>query len=227
MNIDIVYRPTYSLGVIRLAGGEQVRVEGGAMVSMNTDVGIQTSATGGLMKSLARKMLTSESFFQNTYTAGPNGGEVIVAPALPGDMMVLTLDGSAAYLLQGGDYVASEMGVQVDSKWGGAKTFFAGEGLVMLRCSGQGQVLISSYGALHEMTLAAGQSYTIDTGHLVAFHEGMGLRIRRVGGLKSTLFSGEGIVCDLTGPGTVLMQTRSFNAFLSFLVPQLPSNRGT
>jgi uncharacterized protein (TIGR00266 family) len=119
------------------------------------------------------------------------------------------------------------MGVQVDSKWGGAKTFFAGEGLVMLRCSGAGKMLISSYGAIHEMNLAAGQSYTVDTGHLVAFQEGMGLRIRRVGGLKSTLFSGEGIVCDLSGPGRVLMQTRSFNAFLSYLAPQMPSNRTT
>ena len=225
MNIDIVYRPTYALGVIRLGAAEQVRVEGGAMMSMNTDVAIQTGATGGLMKSLARKVLTSESFFQNTYTAGANGGEITVAPALPGDLMLMTLDGSTAYMLQGGDYVASEMGVQVDSKWGGAKTFFAGEGLVMLRCSGAGQMLISSYGAIHEMNLAAGQSYTVDTGHLVAFQEGMGMRIRRVGGLKSTLFSGEGIVCDLSGPGRVLMQTRSFNAFLSFLVPQMPSNR--
>jgi uncharacterized protein (TIGR00266 family) len=227
MNIDIVYRPTYALGVIRLGGGEQVRVEGGAMMSMNSDVGIQTGATGGLMKSLARKMLTQESFFQNTYTAGPSGGEVTVAPALPGDLMLLELDGSRVFMLHGGGYVASEMGVQVDSKWGGAKTFFAGEGLVMLRCSGAGKILVSSYGAIHEMTLAAGQAYTVDTGHLVAFQEGMGLRIRRVGGLKSTLFSGEGIVCDLSGPGRVLMQTRSFNAFLSFLVPQMPSNRST
>ena len=227
MKIDIVYKPTYSLGVLRLAAGEQVRVEGGAMVSMNTDVTIQTAATGGLMKSFARKLLTSESFFQNTYTAGPGGGEVTVAPALPGDLKVLQLDGATTYLLQGGDYVASEMGVQVDSKWGGAKTFFAGEGLVMLRCSGQGQLLISSYGAIHEMELAAGQAYTIDTGHLVAFHEGMGMSIRRVGGLKSTLFSGEGIVCDLQGPGKVLLQTRSFNSFLAFLVPQLPSSRSS
>jgi uncharacterized protein (TIGR00266 family) len=227
VKIDIVYKPTYSLGVLRLGAGEQVRVEGGAMVSMNTDVAIQTSATGGLMKSFARKLLTSESFFQNTYTAGPNGGEVTVAPALPGDLMVLQLDGSTSYLLQGGDYVASEMGVQVDSTWGGAKTFFAGEGLVMLRCSGQGQVLISSYGAIHEMELAAGQAYTVDTGHLVAFHEGMGIRIRRVGGLKSTLLSGEGIVCDLQGPGKVLLQTRSFNSFLAYLVPQLPSSHSS
>lgn len=227
MKIEIVYKPTYALGVLRLDPAEQVRVEGGSMMSMNTDVRIETSATGGVMKSLARKVLTAESFFQNVFTAGAQGGEVIVAPALPGDLMVLTLDGSQSYMLQGGDYVASEMGVQVDSKWGGAKTFFAGEGLVMLRCSGTGQMLISSYGAIHEMNLQAGQSYTVDTGHLVAFSEGMQFNIRRVGGLKSFVFSGEGLVVDLTGPGRVLLQTRSFNAFLSFLAPQIPGNRNT
>jgi uncharacterized protein (TIGR00266 family) len=227
MKIEIAYKPTYSIGVLRLEPSEQVRVEGGSMMSMNSDVRIETTATGGVMKALARKVLTSESFFQNVFTAGPRGGEVIVAPALPGDLAVLTLEGSQAYMLQGGDYVASEMGVQVDSTWGGAKTFFAGEGLVMLRCSGQGQLLVSSYGAIHEMTLAAGQSYTVDTGHLVAFSEGMPFKVRRVGGLKSLVFSGEGLVVDISGPGRLLLQTRSLNAFLSFLVPQLPSGRST
>jgi uncharacterized protein (TIGR00266 family) len=228
MNIDIYYKPTYSLGLIRLAAGEQVRVESGAMVSMSTDTRVETKATGGVMKSLARKVLTSETFFQNTYTAGPSGGEVTVAPCLPGDLMVVELDGSEAYLVQGGDYVASEMAVQVDSKWGGARTFFGGEGLFMLRCSGQGKLLVSSYGAVHEMQLVAGQRYTVDTGHLVAFSERMGFKLRPIAGLKSTIFSGEGIVVDLTGPGRVLLQTRSFNAFLAFLAPQLPSSgRGT
>jgi uncharacterized protein (AIM24 family) len=50
----------------------------------------------------------------------------------------------------------------------------------------------------------------------------MGFQVRRVGGMKSTLFSGEGLVVDLTGPGRVLMQTRSSDAFLAWLIPKLP-----
>ncbi len=92
----------------------------------------------------------------------------------------------------------------------------------MLHASGQGKLVLSSYGAIHEVNLPAGQTYTIDTGHLVAFTEGMGFKVRRIGGLKSTLFSGEGLVVDLTGPGRVLMQTRSQDAFLSWLIPKLP-----
>ena len=61
----------------------------------------------------------------------------------------------------------------------------------------------------------------------MAFPEGMQFNIKAIGGLKSTLFSGEGIVVELVGPGKVLMQTRSWNAFMSYLVPQLPSNTGS
>ena len=144
-------------------------------------------------------MLGGESFFQNTYQAGPNGGEVTVAPALPGDMYIAELQGESL-MVQSGSYVASSEAVNVDTKWGGAKTFFASEGLIMLRVSGQGKAILSSYGAIHEINLAAGERYTIDTGHLVAFSENMGFNVRTVGGLKSTLFSGEGLVVDMTGP---------------------------
>jgi len=221
MEVNILYRPSYSLGVIRLGPNEEVRVEGGAMVSMSQGVAVETKAAGGILKSLARSVLAGESFFQNTFRAPASGGEVTVAPALPGDLFVLELR-NESLLVQSGSYVASEAGINLDTKWGGAKTFFASEGLIMLRASGTGKLLLSSFGAIHEVNLEAGQTYTVDTGHLVAFSEGIGFKVRRVGGLKSTIFSGEGLVVDLTGPGRVLLQTRSTDAFLSWLIPKLP-----
>ncbi len=221
MDVNILYRPSYSLGVIRLGPNEEVRVEGGAMVSMSHGVTVEAKAAGGILKSLARSVLAGESFFQNTFRAPANGGEVTVAPALPGDLFVLELR-NESIMVQSGSYVASEMGINLDTKWGGAKTFFASEGLVMLRASGTGKLLLSSFGAIHEVNLGEGEMYTVDTGHLVAFTEGIGFKVRRVGGLKSTIFSGEGLVVDLTGPGRVLLQTRSTDAFLSWLVPKLP-----
>ena len=221
MHVEISYRPAYSLGIITLDGNEEVRVEGGSMVAMSDGVTLETAATGGFFKSLGRALLGGESFFQNTFRAPAAGGELMVAPALPGDLSVLRLD-NESLMVQSGSYVASELGIAVDTKWGGAKTFFASEGLIMLRTAGSGQLLLSSYGAIHELQLGAGQRYTVDTGHLVAFDEEMGFQVRRIGGVKSTLFSGEGLVVDLTGPGRVLMQTRSADAFLSWLIPQLP-----
>lgn len=224
MNVEILYKPSYSLGVIKLAGGEDVRVEGGAMVSMSPGMTMETGATGGLLKSLGRALLGGESFFQNTYRAPDTGGEISVAPPLPGDLFTLDLQ-NETLLVQSGAYVASQTGIQVDTKWGGAKTFFASEGLIMLRAQGSGKLVLSSFGAIHEMNLASGERYTVDTGHLVAFTDKMGFDVRRIGGMKSTLFSGEGLVVDLTGPGRVLMQTRSSDAFLAWLIPKLPRER--
>ncbi|MBG0785852.1 MAG: TIGR00266 family protein [Anaerolineaceae bacterium] len=226
MQIELKYRPSYSLGIVKLDPGETLQVEGGSMVSMSADINIQTQARGGLLKSLGRALLGGESFFQNTYQAGPNGGEVTVAPALPGDLYIAELQGESL-MVQSGSYVASSENVSVDTKWGGAKTFFASEGLIMLRVSGQGKAILSSYGAIHEINLGAGERYTIDTGHLVAFSENMGFNVRSVGGLKSTLFSGEGLVVDMTGPGRVLLQTRSTDAFLSWLIPKLPKDHSS
>jgi len=58
---------------------------------------------------------------------------------------------------------------------------------------------------------------------MVAFADTVRYRVSKVGGLKSTLFSGEGLVCRLTGPGKILIQSRSTDAFLSWLIPQLPT----
>lgn len=226
MDIQILYKPAYSMGVLKLAPNESVRVEGGSMVGMSQGITLQTQATGGVLKSLARSMLGGESFFQNVYQAPAAGGEVLVAPSLPGDLYALDL-ANMNILIQSGSYVASEEGVTIDTKWGGARTFFASEGFIMLKAGGRGKILMSSYGAIHEVALAAGQVFTVDTGHLVAFTESLGFNVRRVGGIKSTLFSGEGLVVDLTGPGRLLMQTRSASSFLSWLLPKLPKSNSS
>ena len=152
------------------------------------------------------------------YKAPAEGGEINLAPALPGDMFVLELSNDTM-LVQSGAFVASALTVEINTSWGGAKGFFGSGSLILLKASGSGPLILASYGAIHEVSLAAGQKYTIDTGHIVAFSESMGFQVRRVGGMKSTLLSGEGLVVDLTGPGKLLMQTRSTDAFLSWLIP--------
>jgi uncharacterized protein (TIGR00266 family) len=221
MQVEITYRPSYALAVVSLGSDESVQAEAGAMVSMSPDVAIETKAKGGLISALKRSVLGGESFFMNTYRASAQGGQIMLAPALPGDMAVMELQ-NETLMVQSGSYVGSSEGVEIDTKWSGAQTFFAREGLIMLKCSGVGTLILSSYGAIHEMELAAGEGYTVDTGHLVAFTEGMGFNVKRIGGVKSTLFSGEGLVVDLTGPGKVFLQTRSDDAFLSWLIPRLP-----
>ena len=224
MQTEILYRPSFSLAQVKLDPGENIQVEGGAMVSMTPDLKMETKARGGVLKSLARSLLGGESFFINTYTAPAQGGEITLAPALPGDVMVMTLQ-NETFMVQSGSYVASSEGIQVDTKWGGAKTFFGGENMIMLRVSGSGTLIVSSYGAIHPVTLAPGQKYIVDTGHLVTFEQAIDFKVKKVAGWKSTLFSGEGLVVELTGPGKVTLQTRSENAFLSWLIPNIPEQR--
>lgn len=222
MQTEILYRPSYSLAVVKFDPHEAIQAEGGAMVSMTDNVEIETKARGGVLKSLARSVLGGESFFVNTFTASSDGGEVTLAPALPGDVQMMELQ-DETLLVQSGSYVASSQGIEVDTKWGGAKTFFGGEGLIMLRVSGSGTLIVSSYGAIHPVELTAGQKYVVDTGHLVTFDADIDFKVRKVAGWKSTLFSGEGLVAELTGPGRLTLQTRSENAFLSWLIPHLPT----
>lgn len=221
MKVEVRYQPSYALALVTLDAGESIQTEGGAMVGMSPDLTMETAASGGLLKSLGRKMFGGESFFMNTYTAQKAGDSVALAPPLPGDIAVIELQ-DEELLVQSGSYLASSQGVNVDTKWSGAKTFFGSEGLIMLRVSGTGTLIISSYGAIHPIELAAGQSYVVDTGHLVTFQENMNYAVKKVAGWKSTLFSGEGLVAELTGPGKMTLQSRSQDSFLAWLLPKIP-----
>ena len=220
MKYEIQYRPSYSLLKIEMETAESVCAEAGAMVSMSSSIDIETKAKGGIFGALKRSVLGGESFFINTFRANESG-EVTFAPTLPGDIQAVELDGRS-FFAQSGTYIASSPEINIDTKWGGAKTFFSREGLFLLRLSGQGLVFVSSYGAIHEIELKPGQKYIVDTGHIVAFDETVDYGVKRVGGIKSTLFSGEGLVCELTGPGKIMIQTRSADSFLSWLIPQIP-----
>lgn len=223
MDVKLLYQPSYTMANVRLTANEEIRAESGSMVSIGEGISIETKMQGGFFKALGRSMLGGESFFMNTFKASANGGEIIFAPPLPGDMAAVNLE--KPMLVQSGSYVACEQTVEIDTKWGGAKTFFASEGLILLRASGPGKLLLSSFGAIHEVILGAGEKYIVDTGHFVAFDEGIGFNVRKVGGLKSTFFSGEGLVVDVTGPGRILIQSRSTDSFLGWLIPKLPKSK--
>lgn len=220
MQIDIQHRPSYSLAIVQLSPNERIRAESGAMVSMSASVNIETKAEGGILKSLSRAVLGGESFFQNFYQAGPQGGEVTLAPELPGDIALIEMRGETL-MVQAGSYLASENGIDLNAKIS-MKAFLSAEGISMLEAKGSGKLLVSSYGAIYEKTLAAGEKYIVDTSHLVAFDSTINVVPRTAGGLKSTLFSGEGLVMELTGPGRLYIQTRSPKALIDWIIPQLP-----
>ena len=220
MDITIKHHPAFALAIAQLAPNETIKVEPGAMVSHSDGLIMDTKAEGGLFGGLKR-MVAGESFFQNTYTAPAQGGELTLAPTLPGDMRVIDIAGQEL-LVKSGAYISSESGVAIDASWGGAKGFFGGPGLILLKVSGRGKLLIGAYGAIEERLLGAGQRYTVDTGHIVSLDPSISFQLRKSGGWKSTILGGEGLVCELSGPGRVLMQSRSEQSFLGWLIPKLP-----
>lgn len=226
MQVEHKHKPAFALAVVTLAPNEVIKVEPGAMVSFSEGVTSETAVTGGLFGGLKR-VLGGENFFQNTYTAPATGGEITLAPTLPGDIAEMDIAPEQPLLLKSGAYLAASPGVEFDASWGGSKGFFGGPGLILLRVTGQGKLLFASYGGLEQRTLAAGQRYTVDTDHIVAMDGTLSFRARGMGSLKRTIFGGEGIVCELTGPGRVYMQSRSESEFLGWLIPKLPHTTTT
>ena len=224
MQVEIAASPAFAFATITLPPGGEVKTEAGAMAAYSDGVEVETKSGGGFMKGLRRSVLGGESFFINTFRSS-SGGTVSVAPALPGDMTQIAVDGSQALMVQSGCWIAGDPSIDVDTKWGGAKTFFSKEGLFLLKCSGTGDLVVSSYGAIHTIDLTEGQSYTVDSGHLVGWDEGVGYQVHKAGNWKSTVLGGEGFVVELTGPGRVYVQTRSPEDFVDWLVPKLPTQR--
>jgi uncharacterized protein (TIGR00266 family) len=226
MEVAIRHAPSFAVARCSLAPSEMVRAESGAMMATSDGVAIEASMQGGLMKSLRRGVLGGESFFITTYTAPPGGGWVDVAANLPGDMVQVEV-GAQPLFIQRGSYIASEAGVDIDTRWGGFKSLFGGEGGFLIRATGSGTVVLSSYGAIDRIRLAEGETVVVDSGHMVAFDESVTFSLRRAAGGKTiqTLKSGEGFVFDFSGPGEVMVQSRNPDALVQWLTTVLPFSR--
>jgi uncharacterized protein (TIGR00266 family) len=216
--------PAFSVLTIYLPSEQSMIAESGAMVAMSANIELQSEMKGGLMGALKRK-LAGESIFQTTFTArGGVPGEVLLAPPCPGDIAALQLSGNT-YLVQSSSFLASDITLQMDTKFAGAKGFFAREGLFMIQISGTGRLFISSFGAIVKKTLAPGERYIVDTGHIVAFENTVNYALRKAsqqGWIRSAL-SGEGVVAEYVGPGTLYLQTRNISAFAGWIMPFFPN----
>jgi uncharacterized protein (TIGR00266 family) len=197
------------------------------MMAISPGVGVQASTQGGVLKGLKRSFLGGESLFITTFTAPSAGGWVDIAHHLAGDIVVKDVDPAAPISITKGCWLASGAGVELDTKWGGFKNLFGGEGGFLIRTTGHGTVVLACYGAIDNIELGDGESVTIDTGHVVAFGHTVTSQIRKVaGGVVQTLKSGEGLVFDFTGPGWVMTQTRNPSALEAWIKGIMPGETG-
>ncbi len=228
MQIQPRLGPAFAVARITLEANETVRVESGAMMAMSAGVTLQSKAEGGVMKSLKRAALGGESFFVSSYTAPAQGGFVDVAARLAGDVVVMNVTPAAPLFISKGSWLANDPGVEINTQWGGFKNLFGSEGGFILRAEGAGPVVFSCYGALEEWNLAAGETLSVDTGHMVAYEGSVTMNIRQAsGGLVQTFKSGEGLIFDFTGPGKVWTQTRNPNEFLGWIQAAIGPSSGS
>lgn len=222
----IEHQGAFALAVINLAPEQAIAAEAGAMVSMSSNVDLYSEMKGGVFGALKRAV-GGESAFVSTFTARGGPGEVTFAPGAPGDVAGIEMRGQS-FAVQSSSYLAGDTSLTVDTKFGGAKSFFGGEGLFVLQVSGTGLLLVSSFGAIHRKVLRPGEQYVVDTGHLVAWEAQMQYQLRKASksGYFRSFLSGEGMVAEFVGPGEILIQTRNLAAFAGLLKPFFPSQGG-
>ena len=209
-------KPDYGFLTVHIPSGKKLKVEAAAMATMDTNIEMKTKLKGGLSR-----FLSGESLFINEFTAKNGSGEIQIAASCPGDIEHKYLENEVLYL-QNTAFLASSDTINVETKFQGlGKGFFSGESFFLIKCSGVGDLWFNSYGGIIPIDVEEG--YVVDTGHIVAFTEGLEYSISRIGGYKSLFFSGEGLVCRFSGKGRVWIQTRKITPFLGWINPFRPT----
>ena len=218
MKYAIKYRPSYSIVEVALDDGETIRAEAGAMTYMSPNVNVETTMREkSILGTIGLSLFGRQSFFVNNYTAQGGSGKVGLVAAPVGDIEQLQVRPDKGYIVQKAAYVASTSEVDLDVKWEGFTKGLFGQGLFMVRVKGSGDLFINTFGAIDRHELAPGESLIVDNFHLVAFSDTCNYKVRKFGGLKSTLLGGEGFVTEITGPGEVYIQTKNLSEFADWL----------
>jgi len=224
MKSEILYPGAFPMARVELASGESVKAESGAMVACSPTVDVESKMEGGFLGALSRKMLSGEKFFFQTLRATRGAGEVLLAPTVPGDIVVLDMDGVNEYLVQKDGFLAGSETIAIESRMQNlSRGLLGGEGFFILRISGTGQLLLNSFGAVHKVELKPDQEYIVDNSHLVAWTATTSYSIEKAAaGWIASFTSGEGFVCRFRGPGVVYIQSRNPGGFGNWIRQFIP-----
>jgi uncharacterized protein (TIGR00266 family) len=230
MEHHIEHGPSFAWLRVILEPGDEVQGEAGSMVRQGPDVVMTTHLNApkrasifttlwALIVAFMRKFLGGETIFINRFTS-TRRQELVLAPSLSGHIIHHQMHGGRTVFVQTGSYLASTGSIDTKIRFGGLRSLFGGEGLVLLECTGTGDLWVNSYGGV--IPIEVNGNFTVDTGHIVAFEGELDFKVKSIGGVKSFLFSGEGLVCRFEGRGTVYVQSRNLGALVSWLSPLLP-----
>ena len=217
MKFELPGNPDYGSLTVHLGAGETFLAEAGSMAWMSANTDMKSKLMGGFVSAAIRKVTGGESLFAGEYSH-PTGGTISFSPSVPGSVEHYELKESSL-ILTGGSFMACTPEIQLKMRFGGIKAMFSGEGAFQIECSGTGDLFFNSYGAMIEKELNG--SFTVDTGHVVAWEPSLDYTIGGMGSMKSTLLSGEGLVMKFEGQGKIWLQTRTMSSLAGWLNPYL------
>jgi uncharacterized protein (TIGR00266 family) len=224
---------------VELDPGETVIAEAGAMVYMEDGITFETKMGDGSnpdqglfgkLGSAAKRAVTGESLFMTHFTHhGQGKSRVAFGAAYPGKIIAIDLDETNGELLcQKDSFLAAALGTEIsiafNRKLGAG--FFGGEGFILQKLRGDGNVFIHAGGTIVEKRLN-GNKLRVDTGCIVAFESHINYDIERAGNMKSMLFGGEGLfLATLQGTGRVWLQSLPFSRLADRVLKNAPSAGG-
>ncbi len=225
---------------IELDPNETAIAESGAMMMMEDGIEMQTifgdgsaqQSTGflGKLMSAGKRVLTGESLFMTAFTnTGQGKKKVSFAAPYTGKIIPMDLQQLGGTIIAQKDaFLCAAKGVSVgiffQRKLGVG--IFGGEGFIMEKLEGDGLAFVHAGGHVFERELKQGEMIKIDTGCLVALTQHVNYDIQFVGGIRNTIFEGEGLFfATLTGPGKVWIQTLPISRLASRILSYGTTNR--
>jgi uncharacterized protein (TIGR00266 family) len=213
-----------------LEKGESVKAQSGSMVAMSEGLQLEGRVDGGIGRAIGR-MFSGESFFMQNVVAEEKRGWVLFASPVPGGIVDVEVRPGQELRVQKNGFLAGTPGIEVSTQTQGlVKGLLGGEGFFVVKLSGQGTAFLHTYGSVHAIEVPAGEHVIVDNGYLIAWDSAMNYEVTKgASSWVSAVTSGAGLACKFTGPGRILVQTRSpwgLGAWLMSYLPLPKSRRG-
>lgn len=224
---------------ISLTPNESVVAEAGGFMMMEDGIQMKTilgdgSDAGGLMNkifSAGKRLLTGESLFMTLFQNHTSRDrQISFASPYPGKIIPIDLGiYGGKFICQKDAFLCAAQGVSIGIEFSRklGRGLFGGEGFIMQKLEGQGLAFIHAGGTLAQKELQAGEVLKVDTGCIVGFSSQVDYDVQWVGGIRNTLFGGEGMFfATLRGPGTVYLQSLPFSRLAGRVWAAAPQGGG-
>ena len=214
-------------GVIAEAGTLMMMDDGIQMQTLFGDGSAKDSGFFGKILGAGKRILTGESLFMTAFYNTISGKRnVSFASPYPGKIVPIDLtEYRGKFICQKDAFLCAAKGVSVGIEFSKrlGRGLFGGEGFIMQKLEGDGMAFVHAGGTMAKKVLQSGETLKVDTGCIVGFTRDVDYDIEFVGGIKNTIFGGEGLFfARLQGPGTVYIQSLPFSRLAGRILASVP-----